>query len=94
MKDICSLHICSLRCSILSIVLQVLLPTGTFVKISLLHGNVNVGVVASPADRESSEGLCGWYDGVPDNDLRLQDGQIIRAVSSNKEAPAFSKAWK
>ena len=63
-------------------------------KISLRGYQVNVGIVASPAEIESSDGLCGWFDGDMRNDLRLEDGTVITTLTQRQEAPAFSRAWQ
>jgi hypothetical protein len=52
------------------------LPHGTVVKISVSGDYLNVWVTPSPADWELTEGLCGFYNGQPSDDLKKRNGEI------------------
>ena len=48
---------------------QVVLPTGTMLRVVVKTGQLEVVVIPSSADQGQTEGLCGSYDGDSSNDL-------------------------
>ena len=82
----------------IKIVLQILFPTGTSVKILLYNYGIwviNLEVYPTVLDVSRPTGLCGFLDGNITNDLRREDGTFddIGAFSSN-HPDAFSLSWQ
>ncbi|XP_062583645.1 uncharacterized protein LOC134245369, partial [Saccostrea cucullata] len=76
---------------------QIILPTGT--KVLILDGWVirgsqfiNVKIVASTADYNNTEGLCGTFDGDKTNELTTRQGTIYRGAS--RKPNEFSLSWR
>jgi len=67
---------------------EVMLPHGTFVKISASVDLLNVWIRPSAFDRDRTHGLCGVYNNNQNDDWTLPDGGV--ATSENE----FSKAWR
>ena len=76
---------------------QIILPSG--VKIKIYKGWAdfyNVDIVPSVLLWEGTEGLCGYYDGNPNND-QIPKGAVVSEVGCNRKFNSvhkFAKTWK
>lgn len=52
---------------------------------------LNVEIYPTAADLKNVDGLCGFFDGDQDNDLRRKNGQVD---SYSLYPDEFSKSWR
>ncbi|XP_060604052.1 von Willebrand factor D and EGF domain-containing protein-like [Ruditapes philippinarum] len=75
-------------------VYKIITPTGTQVIVKLLGGRyqstMNIDIIMSPKDLGNTQGLCGNFDGDPNNDFVLKDG----TQASNNNDYRFSESWR
>ncbi|KAL3863773.1 hypothetical protein ACJMK2_005508 [Sinanodonta woodiana] len=74
----------------------VVLPTGTVVTVLAGKKLLNVYITPSTLDWKNTKGLCGNYDGDPENDLWASDGTIYKVakVSTTLRPDNFSESWR
>ncbi|KAK3585503.1 hypothetical protein CHS0354_003355 [Potamilus streckersoni] len=83
----------------------VVFPSGTVVTVLAGSKLINVYVTPSTLDWKNTKGLCGNYDGDPENDLSASDGTIYKVSEvpswSNREGipptphpDNFSESWR
>jgi hypothetical protein len=51
---------------------------------------MNIDIIMSPKDLGNTQGLCGNFDGDPNNDFVLKDG----TQASNNNDYRFSESWR
>ncbi|XP_078571572.1 von Willebrand factor D and EGF domain-containing protein-like [Branchiostoma floridae x Branchiostoma japonicum] len=67
-------------------------PSGAYVVAEARSTHMQITVHAPRVDFEHTEGLCGFWDGDPSNDLRMRDGSLSpRHTWWDKE---FSEEWR
>ena len=66
--------------------LQVVLPTGTRIKIIVNHDWLNIDIYISGSDWEQTDGLCGTYNGNSGDDYTNREGNIVSEAD-------FIKSW-
>ncbi|RUS80662.1 hypothetical protein EGW08_011566, partial [Elysia chlorotica] len=71
---------------------EVILPTGTEVKVITEGYYLNVWVQASANDFNSSMGLCGNYNGEENDDIMTQKGEVY--TGSEIQPNKFSATWR
>ncbi|XP_029649426.2 uncharacterized protein LOC115223143 [Octopus sinensis] len=75
---------------------KVVLPIGTSVIVEKSKSGrsnyINVWVQASPIDYKNTEGLCGNFDGIKDNDYVTPDSKVLSIKS--KQPNKFSESWR
>ena len=95
--DLCQLdNLVSFLYSV-ALFLQIVLPTGTRVKIYRGWSDfINVEIIPSVLDWQQTEGLCGFYDGSAANDQinRDQAPDTGGCTRSWKSVGVFSSSWK
>ncbi|XP_033756295.1 uncharacterized protein LOC117339040 [Pecten maximus] len=67
------------------------LPNGAYITIVKKGKYLNVWMKAAPGDVENVEGLCGNFDGEPDNDLMSRNGTVFKY---SKKPDEFSITWR
>lgn len=76
--------------------IKVNMPSGAYVKVKVDLYGLNVYTIALPEDRNKSSGLCGNFDGVKQNDLRIKGTQDLDPAN-NDEPPLprqFSESYR
>ncbi|XP_061190172.1 von Willebrand factor D and EGF domain-containing protein-like [Saccostrea echinata] len=72
-------------------------PTGTSLSIYIMewngYFNINLDIVPSTLDVRKADGLCGYFDGVKENDFKRRDSNIRDSI--NLMFPNnFSDSWR
>ncbi|ELU09404.1 hypothetical protein CAPTEDRAFT_223958 [Capitella teleta] len=75
---------------------SIYLPNGVLVKVMINNLLINVWITPSPSDLEATRGLCGFYDGIKTNDLRLKNGTLMEtSLSAERTHPDdFLLSWR
>lgn len=62
--------------------------SGAFVRVDVANWGMSLTVRAPGSDRGHTEGLCGTYDGQPNNDFHKEGGETV------EDSTAFINAWR
>lgn len=66
---------------------EIIMPTGTRLKVYVKTTWLNIHVTISPSDWEQTEGLCGTYNGNQGDDFVNRNGDIVQQAE-------FISSWK
>ncbi|XP_056003375.1 uncharacterized protein LOC125657435 isoform X3 [Ostrea edulis] len=76
---------------------KVYFPTGTTLSIYIMdwggHYNIDLEILPSAPDVGNADGLCGYFDGVKDNDFRRRDNNITDDINI-RHPNEFSNSWR
>lgn len=67
---------------------QITFSSGAFVRVDVADWGMSLTVRAPGSDSGHTEGLCGTYDGQPDNDFHKEGGETV------KDSASFINAWR
>ncbi|CAD5116485.1 DgyrCDS5365 [Dimorphilus gyrociliatus] len=75
---------------------EVVLPSGTNVKVAQHGFFLHVYITGTPADTNRTEGLCGFYNGDPSDDLKLRNGSDFTGdgTGEGEQPRAFNLDWR
>ncbi|XP_061170731.1 von Willebrand factor D and EGF domain-containing protein-like [Saccostrea echinata] len=76
---------------------KIYFPTGTSLAIYIMdwngHYNIDLEILPSAMDVGNADGLCGYFDGVRENDFRRRNSTITDNIGLTSPN-GFSESWK
>ncbi|XP_077997886.1 von Willebrand factor D and EGF domain-containing protein-like, partial [Glandiceps talaboti] len=69
-------------------------PSGTFVRADIADWGMSITIQAPSVDFNRTIGLCGSFDGDPDNDFLDRDGNILTIPLKQGQANEFAEQWR
>ncbi|XP_038048782.1 von Willebrand factor D and EGF domain-containing protein-like isoform X2 [Patiria miniata] len=69
-------------------------PSGGFVRADIANWGMSITVQAPSVDFNQTLGLCGMFDGNPDNDFHDAQGEPMNIIMKNKQANEFVEQWR
>lgn len=74
--------------SLFFLIVQITFSSGAFVRVDVADWGMSLTVRAPGSDRGHTEGLCGTYDGQPNNDFHKEGGETV------EDSASFFNAWR
>ncbi len=72
--------------------LQICMPSGACVRVEARSQWFNLYIDGLPEDKNNGVGLCGNFNGDPDDDMMTPNGTVISSCSYG--CPEFSDHWR
>ncbi|XP_022112071.1 von Willebrand factor D and EGF domain-containing protein-like [Acanthaster planci] len=69
-------------------------PSGGFVRADIADWGMSITVQAPSVDFNQTLGLCGTFDGNPDNDFHDTLGETMNMVMKHRQANEFVEQWR
>ncbi|XP_019613804.1 PREDICTED: von Willebrand factor D and EGF domain-containing protein-like isoform X2 [Branchiostoma belcheri] len=73
---------------------KVSMPSGAYIVSDARLTHMQITVHAPGADFRNTEGLCGYWDGDPSNDLRMRDGSLSPSHTWRDWHHEYSEDWR
>lgn len=73
---------------------QVNLPSSTEVKVTAADYGLDVHLLAPPVDSGEARGLCGTFDGNPNNEFTHRDGHVDPMCHFCPRPDSFTDSWR
>ena len=73
---------------------QVELTSGAFVRADISHWGMSITVQAPSVDFNNTAGLCGTFDGDPDNDFHDTELVNVELALKYGQANEFVEMWR
>ena len=74
--------------------LQVELASGAFVRADISYWGMSITIQAPSIDYNNTAGLCGTFDGDPDNDFHDQRQSSLGLAMKHGQANEFVEMWR